>query len=30
MSHWLVGEPGWEDVAGACLRWLDTALVSAA
>jgi pimeloyl-ACP methyl ester carboxylesterase len=21
MSHWLVGEPGWEDVAGACLDW---------
>jgi pimeloyl-ACP methyl ester carboxylesterase len=21
MSHWLVGEPGWEDVAGACLAW---------
>jgi pimeloyl-ACP methyl ester carboxylesterase len=23
MSHWLVGEPGWEDVAGACLDWID-------
>jgi pimeloyl-ACP methyl ester carboxylesterase len=22
MSHWLIGEPGWEDVAGACLDWL--------
>lgn len=22
MSHWLIGEPGWEDVADACLRWL--------
>jgi pimeloyl-ACP methyl ester carboxylesterase len=22
MSHWLVGEPGWEDVAGACLDWI--------
>lgn len=22
MSHWLVGEPGWEAVAGACLDWL--------
>lgn len=22
MSHWLVGEPGWEDVAQAALRWL--------
>jgi pimeloyl-ACP methyl ester carboxylesterase len=21
MSHWLIGEPGWEDVAGACLDW---------
>ncbi len=23
MSHWLVGEPGWDDVADACLGWLD-------
>jgi pimeloyl-ACP methyl ester carboxylesterase len=23
MSHWLVGEPGWEDVAQACLEWID-------
>ena len=23
MSHWLMGEPGWEDVAEACLSWLD-------
>ncbi len=23
MSHWLMGEPGWEDVAQACLAWLD-------
>jgi pimeloyl-ACP methyl ester carboxylesterase len=23
MSHWLVGEPGWEEVAGAALDWLD-------
>ena len=23
MSHWLVGEPGWRDVAGACLDWLS-------
>jgi pimeloyl-ACP methyl ester carboxylesterase len=22
MSHWLVAEPGWEDVAGACLDWI--------
>ncbi|MBS0334261.1 MAG: alpha/beta fold hydrolase [Proteobacteria bacterium] len=22
MSHWLVGEPGWETVAGAALAWL--------
>jgi pimeloyl-ACP methyl ester carboxylesterase len=22
MSHWLVGEPGWEDVAARTLRWL--------
>jgi pimeloyl-ACP methyl ester carboxylesterase len=22
MSHWLVGEPGWEDVAGECLDWV--------
>jgi pimeloyl-ACP methyl ester carboxylesterase len=23
MSHWLPGEPGWEDVAQACLAWID-------
>jgi pimeloyl-ACP methyl ester carboxylesterase len=23
MSHWLVGEPGWENVAQRVLRWLD-------
>jgi pimeloyl-ACP methyl ester carboxylesterase len=23
MSHWLVGEPGWEGVAETALRWLD-------
>jgi pimeloyl-ACP methyl ester carboxylesterase len=23
MSHWLVGEPGWRDVARACLEWLS-------
>jgi pimeloyl-ACP methyl ester carboxylesterase len=22
MSHWLVGEPGWERVAEACLDWI--------
>jgi len=22
MSHWLVGEPGWEEAAGLALRWL--------
>jgi pimeloyl-ACP methyl ester carboxylesterase len=23
MSHWLIGEEGWEDVAAASLAWLD-------
>jgi len=23
MSHWLIAEPGWEAVAGACLGWLE-------
>ncbi|HLZ84996.1 MAG TPA: alpha/beta hydrolase [Caulobacteraceae bacterium] len=23
MSHWLVGEPGWEEVADACLGWIS-------
>jgi len=23
MSHWLLGEPGWEDVAARVLRWLS-------
>ncbi len=23
MSHWLPGEPGWEDVADACLSWIS-------
>lgn len=23
MSHWLLGEPGWDDVAGQVLAWLD-------
>ena len=22
MSHWLIGEPGWEAVAGTCLDWI--------
>jgi pimeloyl-ACP methyl ester carboxylesterase len=22
MSHWLIGEPGWEAVAAACLDWM--------
>lgn len=22
MSHWLIGEPGWERVAAACLEWM--------
>ncbi len=24
MSHWLIGEPGWQDVAQACLTWMQT------
>ncbi|MCR5873592.1 alpha/beta hydrolase [Phenylobacterium sp. J426] len=24
MSHWLVGEPGWDDVAALALDWLET------
>lgn len=27
MSHWLIGEEGWEDVADAALAWLEEALV---
>jgi len=23
MSHWLPGEPGWQDVAQACLAWIE-------
>jgi pimeloyl-ACP methyl ester carboxylesterase len=30
MSHWLIGEPGWEAVAQAALTWLDADLSSAA
>jgi pimeloyl-ACP methyl ester carboxylesterase len=22
-AHWLMGEPGWAEIAGACLGWLD-------
>lgn len=25
MSHWLIGEPGWRDVADRCLDWLAAA-----
>jgi pimeloyl-ACP methyl ester carboxylesterase len=25
-SHWLIGEPGWENLAARSLAWLDTAL----
>ena len=24
MSHWLIGEPGWEKVADRSLEWLET------
>jgi len=24
MSHWLIGEPGWEQVCERCLSWLET------
>ena len=30
MSHWLVGEPGWEGVAATCLEWMDEARANAA
>jgi pimeloyl-ACP methyl ester carboxylesterase len=30
MSHWLVGEPGWEDVAANILRWLSDEAKAAA
>ncbi len=29
MSHWLIGEAGWETVAGATLDWLETAPAAA-
>ena len=30
MSHWLPGEPGWEDVASRCLAWIEAAALSQA
>jgi pimeloyl-ACP methyl ester carboxylesterase len=30
MSHWLVGEPGWREVAGRILDWLDREVRAAA
>jgi pimeloyl-ACP methyl ester carboxylesterase len=30
MSHWLVGERGWEDVAAAALEWLASEAAAAA
>jgi len=30
MSHWLPGEPGWEDVAGLCLGWMADLAASVA
>ena len=30
MSHWLPGEPGWEDVAGICLDWVPVEARAAA
>jgi len=27
-SHWLIGEPGWEDIAMRVLEWLDSALIT--
>jgi pimeloyl-ACP methyl ester carboxylesterase len=30
MSHWLLGEPGWEDVANACLEWMGGQIAEAA
>lgn len=26
-AHWVVSEPGWEEIAGYCSNWLDEALV---
>ena len=30
MSHWLIGEEGWEDVAAIALDWLDQVRISSA
>jgi pimeloyl-ACP methyl ester carboxylesterase len=30
MSHWLPGEPGWEDVARLCLGWMADLAASVA
>ena len=30
MSHWLLSEPGWEDVAAACLDWIAAQTAQAA
>jgi pimeloyl-ACP methyl ester carboxylesterase len=30
MSHWLPGEPGWDEVAQGCLEWLPSGLRAAA
>jgi hypothetical protein len=30
MSHWLIGEPGYERVADDCLSWLQQARRAAA
>lgn len=30
MSHWVIGEPGWEDVAAACLAWMGGVAAQAA
>jgi pimeloyl-ACP methyl ester carboxylesterase len=30
MSHWMIGEPGWEAVADAAIAWIDGAERAAA
>ncbi len=30
MSHWLIGEPGWRDVAEICLAWMESSRRQAA
>ncbi len=30
MSHWLIGEPGWESVAGLCVDWIASSRRQAA